>query len=272
MKLFGAILIGLVCLSSLKAQVTLEHTYDGVPGQELCLAVIDSGIYKYMMVNDWNNEFTLYNLDHSVYVTVAVPTGLPSYNIMYVTRSLFDCDTSNLEYLITYGLNPQSGAPSGTSVYRTDGTQLFNVDSFVALSAFGSPTILTVPIVTTPSGTKLTLSRGWSYKVYSLCGVLPVNSNTTDIIDPSNNTRSPLVAYPNPATDNITIGYKLPDGVTSAELVVYNLDGVKVKQYRVDNTFNTILLRNDGLPAGTYTYAIQSSSASFPAGKFVIVQ
>ena len=48
--------------------------------------------------------------------------------------------------------------------------------------------------------------------------------------------------------------YHLPNGINEGEIVFYDINGKEIKRYRVDNTFNTLIINNSDLPAGTYLY------------------
>ena len=46
--------------------------------------------------------------------------------------------------------------------------------------------------------------------------------------------------YPNPSQSTAIIEYHLPEGVNSAEIAFFSLDGKEVKRFKVNNTFNTL--------------------------------
>ena len=92
-----------------KSQITLEHTFPnavGVPttGNKTS-ALIDLGdsVYNYLLMDSKTSRYTLYNLNHSLNISDTFPvrygpTAYTQYG--YFSRSLFDCDTSNIEFLL----------------------------------------------------------------------------------------------------------------------------------------------------------------------------
>ena len=62
--------------------------------------------------------------------------------------------------------------------------------------------------------------------------------------------------YPNPATTNVEISYTLPEGMTSATLVMTNTLGVNVMTAHLDGNNKTTLSLEE-LPSGIYFYTIR---------------
>ena len=272
-------IVSIVVLSVLfmqlgRAQVVLENEYPSV-SQLFTLVPIDSGVYKYVDVDHAYDIITLYNLDHSVYMTIPFPAALQETmgtSFFYFTRRLFDCDTSQLEYLVAYQ-NPNYDC--GVSVYQDDGTLLFNEPDYTTVTpSFGLLGFYQGTVYNTPAGSKLVLrpciTSNLDFhlaRVYSLCGTLPENILSQPDLD--NNAFNS--AFPNPTRNNITISYKLPEGSRKGELLIYDLNGKTVKQYTVTDAFSNVQLYFDALPAGTYTYGIKTESETIPAGKFIKV-
>src|SRR5690348_16908521 len=100
---------------------TLEHVYN-FRYKEFHVCDLGNNDYKYVIVD--SSGFSIYNLDHSPYLLNYVPPvpifrAPEYYAVGYVTKSLFDCDSTTLEYALV-GLN--------FLIYRTDGTLLFERD------------------------------------------------------------------------------------------------------------------------------------------------
>ena len=108
-------------------------------------------------------------------------------------------------------------------------------------------------------------------KVFSLSGTL-----TTDIAEANGllmqQSGQLSKLYPNPSNGAVTLQYELPNGETEGELILYNMQGMEVKRYKIDNTFNDILLDNTQLPAGTYFYQLQTSKGAVGTKKMVIIK
>ena len=86
-----------------KAQITLEQTYSVPPGKTFYFTDLGNNNFKYFLIDYYNNYFSLYNLDHSPFMLNIVPgINLDSgkFTIGYITTSLFDCDSTNIEYAI----------------------------------------------------------------------------------------------------------------------------------------------------------------------------
>jgi uncharacterized repeat protein (TIGR03803 family) len=78
--------------------------------------------------------------------------------------------------------------------------------------------------------------------------------------------------YPNPNNGSAKIDYTLPPGVNEGEIVFYNLQGMEVKRFKVDRTFNTLLISTKDIAAGTYYYQLQTSGESSGGKKMVVIK
>jgi sugar lactone lactonase YvrE len=78
--------------------------------------------------------------------------------------------------------------------------------------------------------------------------------------------------YPNPAKNETTVAYDLPQGVTTADLVFYNITGQEVKRFKVSNAFKDILISTADLEAGTYYYQLQAAGANSAGKKMIIIK
>ena len=114
--------------------------------------------------------------------------------------------------------------------------------------------------------------RNRQAKVFSLPGTL------TESITEANNKliamQSSTVsnAYPNPSSGSTQIDYTLPQGVTEGEIVFYDLFGNEVKRFKVDDTFNTLLVSTTDIAAGTYYYQLQTTAESSEGKKMVVIK
>src|SRR3954469_3681472 len=110
MKKILLVLCSIAVMQTATAQITLEHNYPNAfsPGQGSGFDVADFGITwltptntKYYLVNYTDTTLTLYNMNHSLYLSITLPvantTGLGFY-VSYITAGLFDCDTNTIEY------------------------------------------------------------------------------------------------------------------------------------------------------------------------------
>jgi len=74
---------------------------------------------------------------------------------------------------------------------------------------------------------------------------------------------------PNPFNNNTTIEYQLPERLTSASLVISDLNGRTISTYTISGK-GTVLFDAGGLDNGIYTYAIIANGQSIATQKMVI--
>jgi hypothetical protein len=176
---------------NINAQIILDQIVDSsyaghdvFMGDNFYTTELSSTETKYVFLDDATNTFSLYNMDFSPFIlNISLPepvaTATSGYQPIYITRALFDCDTSNIEYAY------QSPTICTRTFYvmRIDGTVLFQLDS--ANGPFCLGTCLgmsdyTRPIRNTSAGTKLFLQHcseiNGGYYIYSLCGTLPLET------------------------------------------------------------------------------------------------
>lgn len=270
------IIYSLICLwvlgvTNSKAQITLEHTYDYY---RKFFFVTDIGNNEYKYVIQDSLGFSLYNLDHSLYLNVVSPIPLnqsPSYyEIAYITKSLFDCDSTNIEYVIT--------APTHMGnfyVFRTDGTLLFERDSVKGPYCFGCATgsIWQQPIFNTSNGAKLLLfsnlpdSQGGyadSISVYSLCGTAP-----TFIRDVSSN-ESFVKLFPNPTYGMLNFEIMPPNNQEKFKLAIYDSELQLIEEADINGKRFQFDLNKRSLSSGMYFYDLRTENKIFQTGKFII--
>ena len=73
---------------------------------------------------------------------------------------------------------------------------------------------------------------------------------------------------PNPATTNVEVSYTLPEGMTSATLVMTNTLGVNVMTAQLDGNNGETTLSLEELPSGIYYYTIRCGE-NVKTGKLV---
>ncbi|MCK9613870.1 MAG: T9SS type A sorting domain-containing protein [Bacteroidales bacterium] len=258
------------------AQITLEHTYDTASTYDLNQLMIikfEVSGERYVKINIVNKSIDLYNMNHSFLKSISY-AGFPQNAnnipiILYSSESLFDND-NEIEFMYVYTTGTVS-VPH-TRIYKEDGTLIFQADSMGPLVKVNTPQSQ-YPIYNTSYGTKMILScTNGQAKVFSLPGTL-----TTDIAEANGQLMQAQSGqlsklYPNPSNGAVTLQYELPNGETEGELILYNMQGMEVKRYKIDNTFSDILLDNTQLPAGTYFYQLQTSKGAVGTKKMVIIK
>ena len=251
------------------SQINLEHTYTQIDGIDLKPVYLSHSGTKYFLFDSSTNTFKLYNLNHSIFKSFSIPFN-PNYayngDIIFISEDLFDTDSTNIEYLRT-------GATNGiyvTEIISENGNIMFSRDSSNA------------NIIVTDSGFKMALtitdfSSYENYEVYSLPGYLPSlccnNINYTGInINNDNINQYKLTSFPNPANDFTQIEFELPNTIKEGNLNFYNLSGILVKSFKVDNTFKSLRVTTNDLQAGTYLYSVQSNNKIIGCKKLVIIK
>ena len=264
----------------IKAQITLDHI---VTGAELSIGLgygfkpvqISPSETKYYINDTTTNTFGLYNMDFTPFLlNISVPEpflqGPDRLQALYITRSLFDCDTSNIEYAYyaTGNINKTF------YIVRTDGTILFQIDSANGPYGYGNMlggTDMLRPIINTSSGAKLYLqthTSGYSrVLVYSLCGTLPV-----DIFDFSQMNQSFVTVSPNPSSEQLTFQINPPDNINDYELIIFDNGVHEIIRKEINSSITTYKISVQSLSNGTYYYALCTKNKSYQSGKFIIIK
>jgi hypothetical protein len=269
-----------------EAQITLESSqYQG----QLRYIHLEYSGFKYAVTNSMNQptQMNLYNLNHTLYSAItlgAVPANAYSWHVQYVTETLWDTDSTDIDYAIVGSLN---GANYFTRVYHENGNLIFSNDSctfwYGMGGDFGNP--VSTPIFNSDSGAKMILwywPDNFNIKslVYCLPGKLECmkcydNTNSCEsILDAPNmlKEKNNLNAFPNPSSNTTTIPYNLPEGEKRGEIIFYTTDGKEVAKFKVDNTFNQIIISNTDLSSGTYYYQLKTEKNVSEGKKLVIIK
>ena len=280
---FLAIATLILLTTQINAQISLDQAYENVDGDiyNFGIIAIDSNEYKYLNINIYSGFFELYNLDHSLYEVVDLPDqgSEISYTIYYITRTLFDCDDSNIEYLVSYGCPGPGCGISYTTVLRTDGTEIFHADSLMAASgSAGGVRQFNFPIYSTPLGTKMKLininNSEPSVSIFSICGDLPganqfLGIGSTGLDD--FNSPNLLNAYPVPSDDQITIPYNIGAGLNHGQIEILDNQGRVIEQYRVGRVFDSLTIDVSSYSSGTYFYRIRTENGIDASKQFIVI-
>jgi hypothetical protein len=254
-----------------KAQITLEHTFDNTFfGRDFYITDIGNNNSKYVFIDTLANSFSLYNLDGTPFLlNILTPEPImPRYSIAYITSTLFDCDSSNIEYAFMSYLD-------GTKpfrVMRTNGTVLLKVDSARGPVCYGclAGSKEIVPIVNTQEGAKLFLFKLDVRRtlIYGLCGTLPSTISPFDIS--SNNQY--IKVYPNPTSMSINFDFTLPDNLLEFEFTVFNSSVQEIKKEIINGQFTNINLDLSNYSDGEYYYKLSSKNKVYQSGKFTLTK
>ena len=114
--------------------------------------------------------------------------------------------------------------------------------------------------------------QGTTSLIYSLPGSFsaPTAINDEQLND---KTKASLSApMPNPSSEATRVEFQLPDDVRFGEITVYNSMGLRVKSYRVDDTFGDLLLNNTDLPTGSYNYQLVAGGKRIGSQKMLVIK
>lgn len=285
-----------ICLSnSSKCQIVLEQEYDS-SAQQLQYVNFQINGEKYFRLiypeflsstTTYTNprKIDIYNLNHSLWKTIPLNFGFyPNtewcyYEIVYLSDSLFATDN-----LIEFAFNMQhtkivNGNPYAvfeTYIYNENGSLLFSdtTADFFNYSLVVRPRFYN-PIFNTSTGTKMVLNARDSTaksRVYSLPGQLNRNAYgiPTDV-ESIERTSMKMNLYPNPSSGNVNVEYDLPSDVPQADLVFYDMNGKKIKSFKIDHSFHNLYLSNIDLASGTYYCQIETAKGALGLKKMIRV-
>jgi hypothetical protein len=255
-----------------KAQITLDTIitpWNGF-GFDFYSVQMSSTETKYVTQDTITNSFSLYNMDFTPFIlNIVLPEPIyqpPNilFNIIYVSRTLFDCDSTNIEYAYS------SNGNKPFYIMRTDGTQLFMLDSTIAPYCFGclSASQDIRPIKNTSAGAKLFLHHpllGQTIRIYSLCGTLPDN-----VYDFSNANQSFIKIFPNPTSNSLTFQIDLPDNLNEYELVIVDNNAKALRREKLHLLNNKYSIDVSNFSSGTYFYSLCTKDKTYQSGKFLL--
>src|SRR3989339_1669317 len=246
-----------------EAQITLEQDYDSSsvfnsPSDQLMIVHFEEYGDCYVKINRLGKCICIYNMNHILLKNIDCSSFPLLYGdrigeVLYISQHLFNLD-SKIEFLYCYiDINTHIDY---TGIYNEEGNLLFS-DTGVPLIHVNTPQ-QQLPIYNTSQGTKMILSyRDGHAKVFSLPGTLSQSiAETNNYLISQSSLSNP---YPNPVSNTTKVDYKLPEGVDVGELVFYDLQGKEIKRYRVDRTFDTLLISTSDIAAGTYFYQLQTA-------------
>ena len=278
LKLLMIILIITISLKSNSAfaQITLDYSNDSITfGGEFYCTDIGNNDFKYVLLHLKSNSFSLYNMDMSPFMTnIPIPVTTDSlaqgFTVIYVTKTLFDCDSTNIEYVYERAVG--GGLSDPFRIFRTDGTLLFQEDSANGPFGFGGTyggSVDIRPIKNTSDGTKLFLQKknsqyGSGILIYSLCGELPVM-----VYDFSDNQRYVRIS-PNPTNSKLNFEIVPPNNLDEFHIDIFDNNARQIMHEKVSWGQKTFTLDVGALSSGTYIFSLVSSKKVYQTDKFII--
>jgi hypothetical protein len=258
---------------NVNAQITLQYSVDTITFDHFYCTDLGNNDFKYVILDPVSNGFHLYNMDMTPFMSVQIPVNdsiKNGYTVIYITKTLFDCDSSNVEYV--YECANCSMFRKPFYIFRTNGDLLFKADSTVAPYDFGTygGSHDTRPIFNTSDGAKLLLEKrlqiGYRLRIYSLCGSLPTN-----IYDFSVH-RQYVKIYPNPTSMELNFEITPPNNQDEFQLVIFDSNSKEQKRKSIALINNKYSLDVSNLGNGTYFFSLLSKSKVYQTGKFMITK
>ena len=269
MKQITLLLLLTFCLT-VKGQISLEYTYTSTYPWELTIIKLSNSGYKYVLPNYASNSVVLYDLNHTIFKTLTLPTFNMGQTCLYISETLFNTDPSDVEYLLKHYnysnyVTVIVGNECGTILFSKDSVEL-GYDYYTNDGA----------VRYTPSGVKLLLYSPFNNNsyVYNLPGNLVCETCSEDLPMSINNSSmydGNVIAFPNPSDNEIKINYTLPTG-SKAKITFYKEDGKELRTFDIDDHINYITVDKEmlGVQNGLYLFKIYSGSKSISDGKIII--
>jgi hypothetical protein len=265
------------------AQITYEHSYDSASSHQsyanlrqnqLMIINFEISGFRFVRVNYLGKSICIYNMNHVLLKAIslaALPQGINNAtgDVLYMSESLFDLDPL-LEFMYIYSfIDSTNHTAWHTLIVKENGTIMFSDDGIAEIKV--NLIQQQMPIYNTPLGTKMILSYIDGHaEVFNLGGSLTTNiAKANNVLLEQNGISN---AYPNPTANRTQIDYMLPKDVNEGEIVLYDLNGIEVKRFKVDRTFTTLLVSVADIPAGTYYYQLHTTSHNSEGKKMVVIK
>lgn len=259
-----SILTLLFCSLSLSAQLELVGTFDRVV-RMIHLADDEPAIWISSLSDE---SMELYNLDLTLIASIDIPIeydGFAQYHVFHVSRTLFDCDPSNIEYMVSYQSPDMSLAY--VKVIREDGAILFDLPEH---TFHDNTTVMGPPgwgpsmaqdengVVFVFTNVNNVPTEDSPVTLYRSCGSIPcpcygVSSEGQGTgLTEFDEHRSSYNLYPNPGNNQFKLEYDLPEGYQRGELQLVDLSGRVVLQKPVGPSMSYIIVNTEGIAGGRY--------------------
>lgn len=243
--IFIAILVALSVVST--AQINQITSVSGY------LTFSGSDANKYYTYMPTGNKIYIYNWDGSLYkmVTVTPPSGYSLQTVYCLSKKCINND-DKLEMCVSFISSSIDNNYSKMWLINEDGTKLNDFGNAFSISAnyssYNGETHLNVmKTMTNPTS--------YSTIIYRCSG-----SGTVKVTQPNDNNVG--LAYPNPATNYITIPYQLKN-ITTSQINIYDASGRMYSTIPVGAHFNEVKIDVSDYPAGLYIYECEGMTSSF---------
>ena len=270
-RLFLGLLLGcLFVFSNVSAQITLDFADPSLSSFQFQVIKLQHSGTKYMDYSKLEQlELNLYNLDGSLFNQIILPPepfGTFNRNVYGVSESLFDLDSTNIEFLMVYARNfdPTPGDTSGATITFVE-THILNESGTLLFKEKGAGILQVVPDLNaspylTEEGFKMALSirdtltgAFQGVKVYSLPGSLPTALKTD-----GGDFDFGAQLYPNPSYGALNISWENfgTDRKQVSEVRVFSPEGRLLEQIEVGPNQQKLVRQTSLYPAGVYMYQL----------------
>ena len=89
------------------------------------------------------------------------------------------------------------------------------------------------------------------------------------MIEEDNAFKESFKIYPNPNDGSMWLAYDLE---SIGKVIIYDLTGVEIANYRLDPTEKFYLINNQNIVTGVYVYRIFSNGAIVHTGKYTVIK
>ena len=222
------------------------------------------------------DSLNMWNFDMTLYRTLHLPPLPPNYNYLafsYFTRDLFDTDPNTIEFLAMETF----AVASRVEVIREDGTVLFTQDPgrFPNLSGAFDPTWQYVFNDGTDTYMHLDVTFNTGSRLYLLPGHLPctVCGELQEVgMAPGPHAAMRATVFPNPADGTATVILGDLAGATASDLVLVDGSGRIIRRIPIASGAERVSITTSQVPAGTYTYYLETDRGIRPGSRFLVVR
>jgi len=222
--------------------------------------------YKYYSMDVVNNQCKIYNLDFSLWKTIAlpIPSGYTLYDIQVVSENLFSTDgLIGLAYMYYQYNSVQQYYTYGVKIIKEDGTVLVTADGAAYMYA----------ISTGDNGAKFLVYlfdySTWPYFLGTTIYPLPGSLVGQQSVSPAD-LKTERYAFPNPAGSSITIPIPQTTGEGQGALKIIDPRGTEISSVKLTKNQSEFRLNTTSFPHGNYHYLILSDGKMVKSDSFIV--
>ena len=262
------------------AQLEFQGDFEKTP----FVILIDEDEPVFIFYEAIEESIVLYNMDMTLLVSMTIPIEYdgPANALFHVSRQLFDCDSTNIEYLITRaGFEPEERF---VKIFREDGEEIFSLPEHYYETQEGiiqNPSI-GYPLAQVEDGVQFVFRNGFGgtqvtspSKVYKSCGQIPsyscqiLGSGGNVGLDDNVGGVNAYSLHPNPGDNRFEIEYQLPNGQSEGQLLVYSISGQLVLEKRVGEAMRKILVNTSDWETGRYEVVLRTKEGGFISQSYI---